>query len=134
MVAKIISNKSLGNLLIPSLISGFISLWILLLAPKYILVFVLVVLPFCVLFIFNKPFVLLQTLILILPFSSLPIIETQLFGIPGLKAINVLVVAIFISFFISKKTTNINTNERFFIVALLSLVLIAVIQIGRAHV
>jgi O-antigen ligase len=128
MVAKIISNKSLETLLMPSLVSGFTSLLTLLLAPNYFLVFVLVILPFCVFFIFNKPFVLFQTLIIILPFSSLPIIETQLFGIPGLKVINVLVVAIFISFFISKRISNINKNEIFFIVALLSLVLIAVIR------
>jgi len=128
MVARMISNKNLETLLIPSLVSGFTSLLILLLAPKYFLVFVLVVLPFIILFIFNKPFVLFQTLILILPFSSLPIIETQLLGIPGLKVVNVLVVAIFISFFISKRTTNIDLNERFFVVVILSLVLIAVIR------
>ncbi len=128
MVAKLISNKRLETLLMPSLVSGFTSLLILLLAPKYLLVFVLVILPFCVFFLFNKPFVLFQTLILILPFSSLPIIETQLLGIPGLKVINVLVVAIFISFFITRKANNINIEEKYFVVAMLSLILIAVIR------
>lgn len=128
MTGNLFNINNLKTILISSFLSVFVSLSILLLAPNYLLAFILVSVPFFIIFVLKKPFILLQILILIMPFTVTSILNVQLMGVPGLKVINILFVLTVVSFIISKIGNNINFYEKLFVVGMMFILLIAVIR------
>ena len=125
MVEKILLVKSLALILI---LSVFTSFAILVLAPNYLMVIGIVFIPFMLILIWNKPFIFLQILILVMPFSVMPFLNIQIMKIPGLTPINILVVVTFFAFIFANLTTNISFNEKLFILGMLSVLLVAVLR------
>lgn len=128
MLGKIFDANNLAVILIPSFLSAFVTISILLLSPNYFLIFVVVLVPFFSIFIFNKPFVLLQIIVFIMPFTGMEVFNVQIMGVPGLKLINVIVFVTLFSFIIAKHIPTIDVNEKIFIIGLLSILLIAVMR------
>ena len=129
MQEKIFNEKiTLSKFLIQSFATVFTSISILFFAPNYFLVFVVVLVPFLFIYILNKPFLLLQILIMTMPFTIMPFLDVQIMGIPGLKVINIIFVVTFLSFVLSKIATNIHFHEKLFIVGVIFLLLISVIR------
>ncbi|GJL77352.1 MAG: hypothetical protein NPINA01_03410 [Nitrospinaceae bacterium] len=126
VLEKLLNHKSLTNFVVPVFFSVVIGQALLSSDPNYFSLFLAVFASFAVLPLLNKPFALLQILIVIIPFSYMEILQTQIMKVPGLKVINILFVLTFVAFFLKNVRTNIAFAEKVFIVGTLSLLFIAV--------
>jgi len=127
-LGKLFNSKSLTNFLIPIILSVLIGNVIISFAPNYYLICLVVLAPFVIIPLLNKPFLLLQILILVIPFSNTELLTMQIMEIPGLKVINTLFVLTFVSFILKNVRANTTLYEKVFIVGALSFFFIAVLR------